>query len=91
VHVDHAAELYAQGVPPHPIGAEPAVHWATVSDQLHGAGITMAACEDSPRRCARILSLVLTSPSGHAVRLTRARHCSTRGKLSPRTLLTSPD
>jgi hypothetical protein len=35
--------------------------------------------------------LGLTSPSGHAARLTRARHCSTHGTLLPRTQPTAPD
>ena len=39
--VERAAELYAQGWTLRQIGAELGVHWATVSQQLHHAGVTM--------------------------------------------------
>ena len=39
--VERAADLYAQGWTLRQIGAELGVHWSTVSDQLHSAGVTM--------------------------------------------------
>jgi hypothetical protein len=41
VDVKRAAELYAQGRTLRQISAELGVHWATVSQQLHQAGITL--------------------------------------------------
>ena len=39
--VKRAADLYAQGWTVHRIGAELGIHWSTVSQQLHQAGVTM--------------------------------------------------
>jgi hypothetical protein len=41
VDVKRAADLNAKGWTLRQIGAEPGVHWSTVSDQLRRAGVTM--------------------------------------------------
>jgi hypothetical protein len=41
VDVKRAADLYGEGWTLRRIGAELGVHWSTVSEQLHSAGISM--------------------------------------------------
>ena len=41
VNDKRAADLYAQGRTPRQISAELGVHWATVRERLHQAGVTM--------------------------------------------------